>query len=472
MNSELTMPTKISFKSNRVIVNGEVKRTAIFARFMVAEVQTELNEKYYLIFYKNALIYGAKLEKVQKDSFIDKMLNEGIVLDQNHPLLPVLIPSTALAIPAKNKLFNHLQRNYSLLEIPCIAAALDSFFSQEQLAKQIENIFFHYRRNGSFYKAFQSIHILSNLSPSLEHLKDRLHAREYSSYSSFYATSSLSAIQKKDPLFAEFHCYTNRKNPEHYQMLENILNNEGRYAEGLLVWLEDKRNLTAESVKRQTELALNYIPLENWILALSYAKINPYKWVPESRTFIEALIREGQYEKAAVYLFPFIEDLPAEFHQVLNELWKHIDAEFVSSHLEEFLLLHQQVAQENDPKQSEQRILQLTAKLMEGHDLKTVCEKLKPIQMKFPHSIIIRKINKMAALMENPDRMMELGQFYADFNQYDQAIECFFWEMELNPADPAPVRQLCKMYQHKGMVKEASAYQQIYTQLRSDQETG
>jgi hypothetical protein len=472
MNSELTMPTKISFKSNRVMVNGEVVRTAVFARFMVTEVQAELNEKYYLIFYKNALIFGEQLEKVQKGSFIDKMLNDGIVLDQKHPLLPVLIPSTALAIPAKNKLFNYLQRNYSLLEIPCIAAALDSFFSPEQLAKPIENIFFHYRRNGSFSKAYQSVHLLSDLSPSLEKISDLLHSREYSSYSSFYTTSSLSAIQKKDPLFAEFQCFTNRKKTEHFQMLEKILNNEERYAEGLLLWLDDKRNLTSESVKNQTELALKYIPLENWILVLSYAKINPYKWVPEARTFIEGLMREGQYEKAAVYLFPFIQDLPAEFHLLLNDIWKQVDAAFLSAHLEEFLLLHQQVAQENDPRQSEQRILQLTAKLMEGHDLKVVCEKLKPIQKHFPHSLTIRKINEMAALLENPDRMMELGQFYADFNQYDQAIECFFWEMELKPAEPAPVRQLCKMYQHKGMVKEASAYQQIYTQLRSDQETG
>ncbi|GAE45770.1 hypothetical protein [Mesobacillus boroniphilus] len=264
----------------------------------------------------------------------------------------------------------------------------------------------------------------------------------------------------------------NRKNTEHTQMLEKILKNEERYAEWLLLWMDDKRNLTSDFVKSQTELALNYLPLENWIQVLSYVKTNPYKWVPEARTFIEGLMKDGQYEKAAVNLFPFIEDLPEEFHLLLSEIWKQVDAEFVSSHLEEFLLFHQQVAQEHDPRQSEQRILQLTAKLMEGHDLKAVCEKLKPIQKSFPHSITIRKINEMAALLENPDRMMELGQFYADFNQYDQAIECFFWEMELNPADPAPVRQLCKMYQHKGMVNEASAYQQIYTQLRSEQETG
>ncbi|WLR54532.1 hypothetical protein LC048_19205 [Mesobacillus subterraneus] len=472
MKNELIMPTKISFKSNRAMINGEVVRAATFARFIAAEVQTESAERYYLIFYKNALIYGDQLDNVEKGSFLDKVLNEGIVLDQQHPLLPVLIPATALTIPAKNKLFNHLQRNYSLLEIPCMAAALDSFFTTEQFSKPIEHIFFHYRRNGSFSKAYQSIHLLSDLSPSLEKISDLLHSREYSSYSNFYTTSSLSVIQKKDPLFAEFLCFMNRTNSEHYHMLEKILKNEERFAEGLLLWLDDKRNLTCESVKGQTQLALKYLPLENWIQVLSYAKINPFKWVPEARTFIEGLMRNRQYEKAAVYLFPFIEELPEEYHLLLNEIWKQVDAEFVVSHLEEFLLLHQQVAQENDPRQFEQRILQLTAKLMEEHDLKVVCEKLKPIQKNFPHSIIIRKINEMTALLENPDRMMELGQFYADFNQYDQAIECFYWEMELKPADPAPVRQLCKMYQQKGMVNEASAYQQIYTQLRSEQETG
>ena len=68
--------------------------------------------------------------------------------------------------------------------------------------------------------------------------------------------------------------------------------------------------------------------------------------------------------------------------------------------------------------------------------------------------------------------MMELGQYYADFKQYDEAIECFAWEMELHPNDPTPVSKLSKMYQNKGMVSEATAYHQVYTQLKSNQEVG
>ena len=38
--------------------------------------------------------------------------------------------------------------------------------------------------------------------------------------------------------------------------------------------------------------------------------------------------------------------------------------------------------------------------------------------------------------------------------------------------DPTPVSQLSKMYQNKGMVEEATAYHQVYTQIKRNQEVG
>jgi hypothetical protein len=56
-----------------------------------------------------------------------------------------------------------------------------------------------------------------------------------------------------------------------------------------------------------------------------------------------------------------------------------------------------------------------------------------------------------------------------EFNQYDQAIDCYFWEMELNPQDPEPVWKISKMYQQKGMFQEAAEYQKVFSQLKSAQ---
>ena len=41
-----------------------------------------------------------------------------------------------------------------------------------------------------------------------------------------------------------------------------------------------------------------------------------------------------------------------------------------------------------------------------------------------------------------------------------------------HPEDSAPVGELSKMYLLKGMNGEASAYQQIYTQLQKNREIG
>jgi tetratricopeptide (TPR) repeat protein len=120
----------------------------------------------------------------------------------------------------------------------------------------------------------------------------------------------------------------------------------------------------------------------------------------------------------------------------------------------------------------EQRISDLASNLLKEYDLKTVQEKLSPVQTLQPDSTVIRKINEMIKLVEDPDRMMELGDLYSEFNQYDKAIDCFFWEMELEPQDPLPVRKISKMYQNKGLLSEAATYQKIYTQLKSNQETG
>ena len=44
--------------------------------------------------------------------------------------------------------------------------------------------------------------------------------------------------------------------------------------------------------------------------------------------------------------------------------------------------------------------------------------------------------------------------------------------MELRPDDISPVWQLSKMYQQKGMVEEATAYQQVCNQLKRNQDIG
>ena len=81
MDNKLIMPTEISIKDKKYIVKGNVNKAAVFARSKVIEVITADQERYYLIYYKNSLIYGTKLDRVEEGTFIDKAFHEGIIIN-------------------------------------------------------------------------------------------------------------------------------------------------------------------------------------------------------------------------------------------------------------------------------------------------------------------------------------------------------------------------------------------------------
>lgn len=254
--------------------------------------------------------------------------------------------------------------------------------------------------------------------------------------------------------------------------LEDILTKQDRLLV-LLLWLENAKNLqNLNSIKEITDIALQFITVEEWILLLGQININPFRELPEAKSIIEKMLQKGNYQNAALLLLNFIDDLPQSYDEILRVVWENSDSAFVTAHLDHFIKLLGQLPGGKHPVQAEQRISQLAVSLLKEHDLKTVQEKLLPIQALLPNSTVIRKINEMVELVEDPDRMMELGDLYSEFKQFDKAIDCFFWEMELQPQDPSPVRKISKMYQNKGLLSEAATYQKIYTQLKSNQETG
>jgi hypothetical protein len=469
MYKELIRPTEISIKDKKNKVKGNIIRAAVFARSTVMEVLTANNEKFYFIYYKKSLIYGDKLDRVEEGSFINKAFHEGIVIESPHPILNAFIPNQTVSIPNKNKLFSQLQLHFSLPEIAYIATTLDSFFDRDELVKMIDKIFFHYRRNGNFMKSFQIIQILHEFVPSLKSANDRLNSQEFNSYHDFYKFSSLPSILEKDPLFVELHCFQTRSNPDMRIFLEDIFRKQDGFLELLLLWLENPKT---ESIEKYTGIALQVVTMKEWILILGKVNINPYRVLPEAKSIIEKMIQEDNYETAALYLLKFIHDLPTSYDAMLNTLWGNLSAGFVGCHLDDFAFMFQQLVHDDHSKQLEQKLFQLAVILLEENDLKAVHEKLLPIQKLLPHSAVIRKMNTMLALVEDPDQMMKLGDYYAEFKQFDKAIDCFFWEMELQPQDPAPVQKISKMYQHKGMVKEAATYQKVYAQIKSNQVTG
>ncbi|MFB5196500.1 tetratricopeptide repeat protein [Neobacillus sp. KR4-4] len=472
MDNNQIMPTEISIKNKKHMVKGNVIRAVVYARSKVIQLSTVDQERYYLIYYNNALIFGGKLDQVEKGTFIYKATQEGITIEFPHPILRALIPEETVTIPNKSNLFSRLQLDYSPQEMVYILTTLDSFFEKEQLIKAIDKVFFHFRRNGKFLKSFQILQMLADFAPNFKSAQERLTAQEFSSYHHFYHSSSLPAILSKDPLYVELNCFKNRTNPEEQKCLEEIVNKQDGLVE-LLLWLENTEKLIGtKSIEKYTGRALRFVTMEEWMLILAQLNINPFRVLPDSESVINKMLQAGNYEKTALCLFRFINDLPASFNANLLIIWDHSDSTFVIEHFDEFIKLLQHLPHSEKTRRFEQKVFQCAEFLLKEHDLKTVYEQLSPIQMVIPGLEVMKKISEMVGLLENPDRMMELGDYYAEFKQFDQAIDCFFWEMELDPQNPAPVRKISKMYQSKGMIQEAAAYQKVLTQLKSNQETG
>jgi hypothetical protein len=470
MDTENIIPNEILIKDKNRSFHGKIVRIAVFTSNKVIHVKSPEQEDFYLIFYRNHFIYGNKLSTVEPNSFIDKVFHDGLKLESTHPILPAILPKQSVSIPNRNKLFSHLQISFSPQELVEIAVTLDSFFEKDYLVKVIDQIYFHYKRNGKFMKAFQILQILYAFMPQLKSAKDRLTSLEFNSYHHFYQSKDLSSIFEKDPLYVERYCWNNRHTEDTRLFLEKILSSKGYLPEIILLWFEKVRGKQgAESIEKYTRIAQKFVSPKEWMSILVHEKVNPFHELQDSKSVISELVSEGKEQTAALYLMTFVDDLPAPYIAILKNLWGRLDSQFVLSHLEEFTKLLQKHVLEDNQELFEEQIYQLIVNMLKEFDLKTVYDKLLPLQKELPNSDQILKLNKMLPLLEDPDRMMELGSYYADFKQYDQAIDCYYWEMELKPKDPLPVWNLSKMYQFKGMAEEAAGYQKVYAQLKNAQ---
>jgi hypothetical protein len=472
MNNERWMPAEIVIKDKKKTVNGSVVRAAIWGTSKVLQVQVADTEDYYLLYFRNSFIFGDTLGTVQKGSFFDQAFHKGFVIEASHPIISALIPKQTVSILSRNKLFPQLHAHFSPQETAYIATTLDSFFEKSILVKFIDQIYFNHKRNGQFMKAYQILHILADFVPDLKSIKERMSAREFYAAHDFYHSSNYPAIFKKDPLFVELCCFKNRIDSNAGSIFEEILKENKSYIELILLWFEKvKRSQDTSKIKAYTEIALSFLSIEQWILILAEEKINPFHALPEAKIMIDKLMEKRDYETAAISLLSFMDDLPASYDSVLKKLWENVGAEFVESHLEHFVKLLQKQGNDDYNKKMESQVYQLIVTMLKEYDLKTVYGKLIPLQKALPHSLHFRKLTKMIELLEDPDRMMELGDYYAEFEQFDPAIDCYSWEMELKPQDPDPVWKICKMYQQKGMAAEAAAYQKVFSQLKSIQES-
>ncbi|HEU5140497.1 MAG TPA: hypothetical protein VFT51_11005, partial [Bacillales bacterium] len=442
MDGKSTNLIEVSIKQKKNTLTGRLNRAGMYAQFKVLEILAEEDKPLYMLFYKDSLVYGGEISQETKGSFIEQTFRSGTLLEFHHPGLQLIAPQKPLTIPNRNKLFPQLHQHYSPHETASIITTLDSFFDKEQLIEQINEIYSQLKRDGKHFKAYRVLRILKEFVPESTAVQNQFHSLEFHYFHDIY-TADLSTLHEKDPLTFEQYCFENRFKSNEQTLLLQEWKGQNRQLDSLLLWLETgEEHPSTQSIREYTNTALQNVSMGSWIQILSYAKINPFNILPESKSWLEEMVNEGEYEKAANALLPFINNLPDHFESMLETVWANLNAPFIANHLDELIPALEQMGASENGSQFNQLLSNLVSNLLQGNELSTVQQKLAPIKKRFPHSTTIRKIDHMAEISEDPESMMQLGQYYAEFKQYDPAIECFSMEMEFHPDEADPIWQL------------------------------
>ncbi len=436
------------------------ERLTLYLQGEIIEAYSEDSEVYYLFFYKYRFLTAAKATKLRRRSFIEKAFKRGMVYNAPHPFIKELFTSNhPCEILSLNPLLDKIEKHYTPQEKAFILTFFESFIPKKQLFNEIKAVFYHYNRKGQTFLGYKIIRILMDFAPNhslVEHLANDIKVQKYADL----YNKNAEKILAEDFIFAEKALYYRKEKDSCFQQLTERLEKESRWID--LIALFSYKVTSSPSTD-------DYYPL----LKLLEAHFDEY----ETMYILETL--SSQLPE----FLPLQQNLFQHYinhHKIedVSRMMKNHDFELNSNQVQTFGNLLEQVDPEKDPIEPEmlhtvmKRVMNMypekadtlltkyVISLLKTEELPSVQEWLRPFKEIHENLQIIRKIDMMQELSNDPDQMQTLGELYYEFRQLNQAVECFSWQTELNPTDPKPFRWLAKVYGEMGKTQESEAYRQ------------
>jgi tetratricopeptide (TPR) repeat protein len=439
---------------------GRVHRIAVYLQSKVLEIIDSNNSAFYLIYFKNNLLGGGKPKEIKEETFLHKVFQQGIVFPTSHPLFPVLLPKNRTAhIPNVNDVFTQLQNHLSLLEISLAATYMDNFIERQQLVSIIRQIFNHFKRNGHFSKAYQTAKILLNFSPDIKAMQEIIRTSEFEKYRKLDETNP-EILLEQNPLLMEQFCYQNRTERKYELHFHQLLKQQSRSLERLILFInlfEMKHDFY--DYDEFTYLLKHELKLEDQYSVLKFLCECSPTYPPLTEHLIQEQIRLKRYPEALSFIVNQLSHLSSTHYEMIEMIIEYVDTPYIL----QLTNINQIISHlyPTNPQKKEDFVRRLVICLLKQYEPSKVKVWLDPIRKNSPHLQIFSEIDQLEALAQDLDQLMKLGELYYQFGLLDQSIECFAWEMELNPTALDPVCWLSKLYQEKGMKKEADSYKKL-----------
>ena len=455
---------QLTIRLSKEMVKGTVTRMAVYLRSKIVEVNVSEELTCYLVFYMDQVISYKELRDIPKGSFLDRAFQQGLVLISPHPLISSFLHTKeVITVPKLKGLFNELQHHFTLQEIAYVATTMDHILEKEQISDMIREIFYHFRRNGQLFHAYQILWILSSFIPQEKWVKEAINHVQFQKYKAMYEQGSESLV-KQDPLFVELNSYLNRNDKNHETKLHMLLKSQMRWIDRVALYIDQLKKYKDISVYQELlQLAQENMTKED----LTVIQMDLYSQLPSfqllRKDLLESFMEQQCYQKALRLIQNQKAPYEMEHYENLEIIMENIDPKDIvdPTKLSEFLA----PLFINDSDKKERIVRRFISHLLSIYEVAEVKNWLKPLDQCQPLLAMIDDIDRMVMLSDDPDRQMELGELFYKYGQYKKAISCFSWEMELNPTDTTTVYWISKIYGEQGLKQEAKAYQQSYIQL-------
>ncbi|WP_078378521.1 tetratricopeptide repeat protein [Sutcliffiella halmapala] len=440
----------------------------VYQGFQVIEAfNTELSECYYLLFYKTSYLTGKCTTKIKRISRLSTILQKGIKLTPTHPLLSHLLTNNRVhTFPSLNPLWEKVQKKYSPLEAANILTIFDSYMKKDKIMKVIKEFALQFRREGQLLHTYQVLHLLVRFYPTFKWANEMAKQLQYQSYHSLYQ-SKITTLMTKDPLYVEQYCYEHLDDEKCLSILSKILIKEARITELLCLSTHALIHSTTNDKANYKQL-LEHLPTDytNSEKAdfLSYIALHRTSQHDElSKDLLTLLKKQERYEEALLLLTKNGKPISIANFPYLLEIVVHMD---LTTHVNIVESLNLPLSDGISPKQAQALFQVIVPILLKEKGLDYTHQWLETYYRQYPTAPILLKIKKMAAIKDDPDQMYALGEMYYQMKQLNDAVECFNWELELNPTNINSIKWLTKLYLEMGMIEESKSYQYMYHNLQ------
>lgn len=439
---------------NKKKIRLKVTRLTIYRQTKIIEAYGKNRHSYYLFCYKNQFINIKKTSSIQLTSYLAKALRTGVSYPADHFLTTAFLQlQNQSSLISNNQMVQQLKKSYHSSEMLYVLAMFDHYIQPHKIQSYCKEAFYRYRRNGQLKKAFQVVLHFAEARPDDTFANDMLQHRDFQKYKVPYDHIPQLIQDWQDPLYIENYIFDQDFPASFVPSLFDQYHQDNRVFDQIYLYYIRHQHLQTEATI--TNLLNDYFTIEQQIQFWQHILQTTYK--PEQ--IMKHLLSLGAYDSVLHYYLQ--SPVTVEQQETFELALQSASAEELSR---DYQALFKQltVTYQDDHLHLEKVLQQVLKKLLPVIPIRDILKSIEHTELP-----IVQKLRNMEKLMQNPDQQYALGELYYDLEQYDQAISCFEWEMELSPKNAAPIQYLYKSHLAKGDKEQASMYKQLLGNIPS-----